>query len=105
MLAYAVSQRTREIGVRRALGADNRGIAGMVMRQGARQLVIGLVLGLGLATAFAQVLSTVLYGVGAFDPLTFLGVPLLLSAVAMLAALLPTRRALAVAPMTALRDQ
>ena len=105
VLAYAVSQRTREIGVRRALGADNRGIAGMVMRQGARQLVIGLVLGLGLATAFAQVLSTVLYGVGAFDPLTFLGVPLLLSAVAMLAALLPTRRALAVAPMTALRDQ
>ena len=105
VLAYAVSQRTREIGVRRALGADNRGIVRMVMRQGAKQLALGLLVGLGLALAFAQVLATVLYDVSAFDPLTFASVPVLLALVAMLAALLPTRRALAVAPMTALRDQ
>jgi predicted permease len=105
VLAYAVSQRTREIGVRRALGADDRGIVRMVMQQGALQLAVGLVLGLAVATAFARLLSNVLYGVSPFDPLTFIGVPLLLTAVAMLAAMLPTRRALTVAPMTALRDQ
>lgn len=103
VLAYAVGQRRREIGVRRALGADDRRILRMVLGQGLRQLLLGLGIGLVLALAFARLLASVLFEVEPFDPPTFLlacGV-LLLSALA--AALLPSRRALQVAPMQALR--
>ncbi|HET6604307.1 MAG TPA: ABC transporter permease [Xanthomonadaceae bacterium] len=104
VLAYQVSQRTREIGVRRALGANDGGIVRMVVRQGAWQLGIGLAVGLVLALGFAQLLSNFLFGITAHDPLTFASVLGLLCAVALLSALVPTRRALQVAPMQALRE-
>ncbi|MCK7592504.1 ABC transporter permease [Pseudomarimonas salicorniae] len=103
VLAYQVGQRVREIGVRRALGADDRGILRMVARQGAWQLALGLGIGLLLALGFARLLSGVLFGVSTHDPLTFLGVAGLLCLVGVLASLLPTRRALGVEPMVALR--
>ncbi len=103
VLAYHVSQRTREIGVRRALGAGDRGIVQMVLGQGLRQLLIGVGVGLLLALGFAQLLAGLLYGVTAHDPATFIGVAVLLGIVALVAALVPTRRALCVAPMVALR--
>jgi putative ABC transport system permease protein len=103
VLAYQVGQRVREIGVRRALGASNRGIVRLVMRQGAWQLGVGLGVGLLLALGFARLLSGVLFGVSAHDPLTFVAVAGLLAVVTLLASAVPTRRALGVEPMVALR--
>lgn len=103
VLAYQVNQRVREIGVRRALGADDRGILRMVARQGAWQLGLGVGIGLLLALGFARLLSGVLFGVSTHDPATFIGVAGLLGLVALAAALVPTRRALGVEPMVALR--
>ena len=103
VLAYQVGQRVREIGVRRALGADDRGIVRMVLRQGAWQLGIGIGVGLLLALGFAQLLAGILFGVEPHDPATFLAVAALLATVSVLASLLPTRRALGVEPIVALR--
>ena len=103
VLAYQVGQRTREIGVRRALGANDRGIVGMVVQQGLWQLGIGLGIGLVLALGFNRLLAKLLFGVSAHDPLTFAAVIGLLLVVAMVAATVPTARALKVAPMQALR--
>jgi ABC-type antimicrobial peptide transport system permease subunit len=103
VLAYAVSQRTREIGVRRALGASDRGIRRMVMAQGFTQTAIGLGVGLVIALLFARLLSNFLYGLSSFDPVTFIGAALTFLIIAALAATIPTRRALTVAPMQALR--
>ena len=103
VLAYQVGQRTREIGVRRALGANDRGIVRMVVQQGVWQLVIGLAVGLLLALGFARLLANFLFGVSTHDPLTFGGVVGLLFVVAIVAAMVPTARALKVAPMQALR--
>ena len=103
VLAYAVSQRTREIGVRRALGARDPGILRMVLAQGGVQLGIGLGAGLLLALGFGKVLSNFLFEVQGFDPVTFFGVAVVLASVSMLAGLVPARRALRVQPMVALR--
>jgi putative ABC transport system permease protein len=103
VLAYAVSQRTREIGVRRALGAPDQGILRMVLGQGSVQLALGLGLGLLLALAFGRLLSNLLFEVQGFDPLTFFGVATILALVSVLAGLVPARRALRVQPMVALR--
>lgn len=103
VLAYEVGQRTHEIGVRRALGAGDRGIVRMVLGQGVRQLLTGVGVGLLLALGFAQLLAGQLYGVTAFDPTTFVGAAALLGMVALVAALVPTQRALGIAPMVALR--
>jgi putative ABC transport system permease protein len=103
LLAYSVARRTREIGVRRALGAGDRGIVRLVLRQGARQLAIGLGIGLVLAVGFAQVLSRVLFGVSTLDPPTFVTVAAVLALVVVLASWLPARRALRVEPIQALR--
>ena len=105
VLAYSVSQRTREIGVRRAMGAVDGRILNMVLGQGATQLVIGLVTGLLCAIGFAQFLSSMLRGVSPFDPPTLLGVALILCAVSLVASLLPALRAMRVTPMEALRYQ
>jgi putative ABC transport system permease protein len=105
VLAYSVSQRTREIGVRRAMGAVDGRILNMVLGQGATQLVIGLVTGLLCAIGFAQFLSSMLRGVSPFDPPTLLGVALILCAVSLVASLLPALRAIRVTPMEALRYQ
>ncbi|HET7843647.1 MAG TPA: ABC transporter permease, partial [Xanthomonadales bacterium] len=103
LLAFAVAQRTREIGVRRALGAVDAGIVRLVVGQGMRQLVVGLALGLLLGMALALVLRNVLFGVGVFDPVTFIVVAVVLAASMFLASWAPTRRALRIEPMQALR--
>jgi predicted permease len=103
VLAYAVSQRTREIGVRRALGAVDGRILNMIMGQSALQLGIGLGAGLIFAVIFAQFLAAMLRGVSPFDPPTLMGVALILCVVALLASLIPALRAMRVNPMEALR--
>ncbi len=103
VIAYVVSQRTHEIGVRMALGARRSDVLKLVMRQGLHLTLMGL--GIGLCAAFfaARLLSPLLYGIGANDPTTLLAVALGLTAVAMLACYLPARRAMEVDPATALR--
>lgn len=107
--SFAVNQRTQEFGIRLALGADARHILGMVLRQGGWQLGLGLALGLGLTyalgTAAQAQIQNFLFGVTPTDPLTYLGVAVLLSAVAAVAVFLPARRATRVDPMTALRAE
>ncbi len=103
VLAYSVAQRTREIGVRRALGALDGRIFNMILGQGAWQLGIGLTVGLACAVLFARLLSVMLAGVTPFDPPTLLGVAVILLAVALLASLVPALRAMRVNPMEALR--
>lgn len=103
MLAFAVNQRTREIGVRRALGASAGAIVAMVAGQGFRQLALGLALGLVLALGFGSALSAFLFEVSGTDPLSYAMAVLAFALVAVLASVLPARRALAVEPMEALR--
>jgi putative ABC transport system permease protein len=102
VLAYAVSRRTREIGVMRALGARDSGVLRAVFGQSVRQLAIGLGVGVVLAFGFAQLIARMLEGVSSYDPATFVSVALLLTLVSLAAALVPTRRALRIEPMTAL---
>jgi predicted permease len=101
--SYAVTQRLREYGIRMALGARGRDVRGLVLRKGMLLSLAGTVPGLLLAAAGARALSGLLYGVSATDPLTFLAVPLLLTAIALLAAYLPAHRAARVDPMSAIR--
>ena len=105
VLAGAVTERTREIGVRTALGATPRAILVMVLLQGARLAAVGLFLGLAGALSLGRFLHSLLYGVGATDPATLGGVALLLAVVALAACLLPALRALGVDPNTALRAE
>jgi predicted permease len=103
VIAYSVSQRTHEIGIRMALGASPREISNLIMGRGLGLVLIGTVLGLAGAFALTRILSIMLYGVSATDPLTFAGVALFLATVAMGACFVPTRRAMRVDPMLALR--
>ena len=106
VMAYAVSQRTQEIGIRMALGADRRNVLVMVVRQGMVLTVIGLVIGLGGAYVlmkYLESLTNMLFGVEARDPATFVFIAALLGTVALLACLVPARRATRVDPLTALR--
>jgi predicted permease len=103
VLSYSVRRRTREIGIRMALGASARGVLRMVARQGMLLAGVGLVIGLGVSLALWRLAGSFLYGISATDPVTFIGVPLLLLLVAFVAALLPARRASQVEPMDALR--
>src|SRR5262249_7224751 len=103
VLALTVSQRTREIGIRMALGARRGEVVGMVLRQGLGLVGIGLLLGAAGALALSHTLTTLLFGVEPTDPATFLGVAGVLFAVAVLACMLPARRAAGIDPMTALR--
>ena len=101
--SYAVAQQTREIGIRVALGARRRSILALVLRQGMGHVLLGLAAGALLSLWVTPVLSGLLYGVGAADPLTFTGVGLLLTLTALLACLVPARKAMKVDPMVALR--
>lgn len=103
VLAYTVSRRTQEIGVRMALGAQAAGVLSMVLREGVVATAAGLGLGLAGALILARLMSTLLFGVKADDPLTFAAVALMIAAVAVLASYVPARRASRVDPMAALR--
>jgi putative ABC transport system permease protein len=105
VVAYSVSSRTTEIGVRMALGARSAVVLRMILRQGLRLASAGVVLGLLAAFGAERVLASLLVGVEARDPLTFAGVPLILLAVALLASYLPARRATQVDPASALRAE
>src|ERR1044071_2580850 len=105
VLSYLVGQRTKEIGVRMALGAQKFDVLRMVLKDGARMTLLGIVLGLVGAVGLTRLMRSMLYGVKPTDPLTFIGVAALLCAVAMLACYVPARRAMKVDPMEALRHQ
>ncbi len=103
LVMYAVSQRTKEIGIRMALGAQPSQVLSVVLRQFASPIVIGLLAGIGGAAALSQILRGVLYGLSNFDPAAYVGAVAAFAIAAGLAALLPARRALQVDPMLALR--
>jgi putative ABC transport system permease protein len=104
VLAFTVSQRTQEIGIRMALGAGRGDVLWMVLRQGLRLVVIGLVVGTIAAFFLSQLMAEILYGVPPTDPLTFVGVAVVLLGVATAACLLPARRATSINPLVALRS-
>jgi len=103
VMAYVVSQRTREVGIRMALGANRADVLKMITRQGMRLAAVGVGIGLLLSLALAQVLSSLLIGVSGYDVTTFILVPTLLAGVALVACYLPARRATKVDPLVALR--
>ncbi len=105
MLALAVNQRWNEIGIRVALGAKPRDVAGMILRQGMTLVVAGLAVGVVAAIALTRMMRTLLFEIQPFDPVTFAGVSLTLAIVALIACYLPARRALQVDPLLALRRE
>jgi len=105
VLAQTVARRTREIGIRMALGADRPTILALMAKRGLALVVAGLGAGLALALALARLISRLLYGVKASDPATFAAVIVLLSVVALAAVLWPARRASRLHPMTAFREE
>lgn len=105
VIAYSVSQRTREVGIRMALGAERRQVLQLVMRQGLWLAGMGMVLGIGGAVAATRFLRSLLFGVTATDPLSFVAVPMLLLAAALVACWWPARRASGLDPMVALRSR
>jgi predicted permease len=105
VLSYLVGQRTQEIGVRMALGAERLDVLRMVLTEGARLTLVGVGIGAAVALGLTRLMSSMLFGVRPTDPLTFASVALLLSAIALLACCLPARRAMRVDPMVALRHE
>jgi ABC-type antimicrobial peptide transport system permease subunit len=104
-IAYAVSQRTREIGIRLALGAQPTGLLWMYVGQGLLLAGIGAALGMVAAAGLTRLMSSLLFGVKALDPLTYAAVSMVLIAAAVLASYFPARRAMAIDPVEALRAE
>jgi putative ABC transport system permease protein len=105
VISYLVAQRTREMGIRLALGAQRHDLLKLVLGQGVRLTMIGVAAGLTLALSLTRFLSSMLYGVSAADPITFASIALLFAGVALTASYLPARRAMKVDPITALRHE
>ncbi len=105
LIAYSVNERTREIGIRMALGATERGVIGLVIRRGMRLALIGIAVGLAAGAAITQLLGSLLIEFSPWDPTTFIGVSAILIIVAALASYLPARRATRIDPITALRQE
>jgi len=103
VISYSVVQRTREMGIRLALGAEPGAIAGMIVKNGLSLAGVGVGIGLAAAFLLTRLMRSLLYGISPSDPTTFLGVPLLLIAMALLASYIPAHRAAKVDPMVALR--
>lgn len=103
VMAYSVAQRTRELGIRVAVGADHRSVIRLVLGEGMRLALIGTVIGLVAAAGASQLLRGLLYNVNPLDPIAFLTVPLVLVGVAAVAVYLPARKAASVDPMKALK--
>jgi putative ABC transport system permease protein len=103
VMSYFVSERTREIGIRVALGAGRGDVLGLVAKLGLKLAVLGVVIGLALAYGLTRFIATFLYGVKSYDPMTYAAVALGLIGVAMLASYIPARRAMRVDPLVALR--
>jgi len=104
LMAYSVAQRTQEIGIRLALGADGPGVRNMVVLQGIRLAVIGVAIGLASAFGLARLVASLLFGVKAWDPAVFVSVPIVLAVVALIAVWVPAMRASRVDPVIALRE-
>ena len=104
-MSFMVSQRSREIGVRIALGAERNSVLRMVLVQGARLVLFGSVIGLGIGLLLSRLTASLVVGVGPNDPVTFIGVPLVLLATALLANLVPALRATRIDPMETLRAE
>jgi len=105
VIAYAVAQRRREIGIRMALGAQAHQIRALFLRRGLLMATVGLLLGLGAAAASTRLMESILFGVEPLDPITFATMPALLTAAAILATYLPARRAVLVDPVEAMRAE
>jgi putative ABC transport system permease protein len=105
VMSFSVSRRAREMGIRMALGATARNVVSMIFGQGARQLAVGLVLGLALAAGISRLLAAILYDVEPLDPVVFGGVTVVLALAGMLACLVPARRATLVHPSEAIRSE
>jgi putative ABC transport system permease protein len=103
VISYSVARRSKEFGLRMALGASPLNVMSLVMRQGALLAFAGVVAGLAAALALTRLMSTLLFGIAPTDPPTFVAIPLLLTAVALLATYIPARRATRVDPMQSLR--
>ena len=104
-MSYVVTQRTGELGVRVALGATTRDVLALVLREGVRLAVLGVVIGVAAAIVLTRLMRSMLFDVGATDPATFVLAPLLLVGVAVLASYLPALRATRVDPIEALRSE
>jgi putative ABC transport system permease protein len=105
MVAYSVSQRLREMGIRIAMGAERGDVLRLVLGQGAKVAVLGIAVGIAMSSALTRLMASLLFGVSATDPLTFLGVAMLLTLAALAASCIPARRAMRVDPMVALRHE
>jgi ABC-type antimicrobial peptide transport system permease subunit len=105
VMSYGVIQRTREFGLRMALGARESDVRGLVVRQGAMLSGVGIIIGLAGAFALTRVMRTLLFAVTPSDPVTYVGIAVVLGAVALLASYLPARRATRVDPVIALREE
>jgi putative ABC transport system permease protein len=103
LIAYSVQQRTQEMGIRMALGADRKKIRNLVVWQGMQLAIAGVILGIGASFALTRLIASFLFGVKSWDPMVFVAVPAILSAVALLAVWLPATRASRLDPMAALR--
>ena len=105
LLSYEVARRTRELGIRMALGAQERDLMRLVVRRGLLLAIAGAVIGIGASMAVTRLMASMLYSVRPNDPATFAGVSLLLVLVALAACLIPARRAMRIDPMVALREE